>query len=286
MSRSNVQSTVERLGQPLVPSVVREVSAELNRQVDWTSWYLSDEEDMGESPEQAEIIRLLIAVLEQLALERSWTDIYIGHDAFFAWMPAEPLVRVSPDVYLLRDPPAPPLPPSWQTWRTGHQAPLLAFEVVSEDWRKDYDLAPQKYAHLGVQELVIFDPRAARDPSLPDRTALQVFRRMDDGLFTLGQTGSGPIRCRTLDVYAVVCPTPRGPRLRLARDGNGDVLVPTVAEAERAAREEAEQACKKAERACKMAERQQNLERKAREKAERELAELRAQLIAIGRDEK
>jgi len=56
--------------------------------------------------------------------------------------------------------PPPPWPKMWQTWLPGHKPPHGAVEIVSEDWRKDYEDAPLKYAQLGTRELVIFDPGA------------------------------------------------------------------------------------------------------------------------------
>ncbi|MBI4613188.1 MAG: Uma2 family endonuclease [Planctomycetes bacterium] len=251
---------------PRIVTVVRSPGEDLGPVVDWSGWYLTDEEDMGESPEQHNAIRLLVSILGQLARERSWGDsMYVGGDAFFAWIPEEPLVRVSPDVYLLEDPPPPPLPASWQTWRPGHRAPLLAVEIVSDDWRKDYEEGPEKYAQLGARELVVFDPWAPRHE--PGRNLLQVFHRTDEGLFVRRYAGPGPTYLRTLDVYAVAVGCPAGFRLRLARDPAGRDLIPTTEEAQTAAEEA--QAAAEAER---------NAERTRRAATERELAELRERL--------
>ena len=233
--------------------------------VDWSAWHLTDEDDMGESPEQGEIIRVLLPTLEQLARERGWAEAYVGADNFFAWVEEAPLVRVSPDVYLLRRQPPRPLPRSFQTWLEGHHAPALAFEIVSEDWRKDYEEGPQKYALLGVEELVIFDPHAEKRPAT--RTPLQVYRWTADEHFVPVHQGPGPARCAVLGAWLVAADAPEGPRLRIARDAAGEDLVPTPEEAhdeERAARLE--------ERAARLE------ERAARLDAEREVARLRAEL--------
>ncbi len=202
-------------------------------QVDWSAWYLTDEEDMGEGCEQGEIIRLLLSVLRELVRERAWEDAWVGADNFFAWVEAHPLVRVSPDVYLLRGgPPPPPLPGSWKLWEPGHRAPALAVEIVSEDWRKDYEQGPQKYFQLGVRELLIFDPAAARGLVDAGRCAMQLYRRTEDGAFVRVHRGSAPVWCEAIEACAVVVPTDEGPRLRLARDRAGDDLV--ASEGERA----------------------------------------------------
>jgi Uma2 family endonuclease len=158
--------------------------------------------------EQAQIIEILRSVVEQLCRERGWRRVYVGADQVFAWMPGEPLVRVSADVYLLDDPPAPPLPASWQTWKEGHHPPRFAVEIVSGDdqhpdrWRKDYDEAPEKYAQLtqlGAEELVIFDPEAAAGRARDrGRVALQVYRRQPDGTFLRAHAGAGPAETRAL----------------------------------------------------------------------------------------
>ena len=262
---------------PRVPNVVRDES--LAGDVDWSAWYLTDEEDMGQSPVQFGAIRWGVEPVEVRVAELGWADALVGSDAFFAWLRVHPLVRVSPDVYVLVNPPE-PLPKSFQTWRPGHRAPVLAIEVVSDDWRKDYEEAPQKYAMLGTDELILFDPEAATGAaSGPERVPLQVFRRTDDGLFVRGEAGPGPIRCRTLACFVVVASTPTGPGFRLAYDAAGTELVPTraeraegeraVAEAERA-QAEAERAQAEAERAQAQSERAQAQSERAQAEAERD----------------
>lgn len=199
---------------------------------------------MGEGGEQQRIIFMLMSILTELARERSWEGIHIAGDQFFAWIEEEPLVRVSPDVYLLDDPPPPPLPRMWETWKPGVSPPRFALEVVSGDdrnpqsWRKDYDDSPGKYAQLGTSELVIFDPEAACGrTSAKERVALQVYRREADGSFVRVYAGEGPSRSEELDVHLVVVREGPVTRLRAARDATGRDLVPTTEEA----RHEAEQ---------------------------------------------
>jgi Uma2 family endonuclease len=225
--------------------VVRDLAPEdAAAPIDWSAWYLTDEDDMGESAEQGEIIRVLLSTLGVLAAERAWSNVYIGADQFFAWLSGEPLVRVSPDIYLVDDPPQPPLPKSWQTWLPGHNPPRWAVEIVSENWKKDYEEAPPKYAQLGTQELVIFDPEAAKIGSVlgPTRVALQVYRRDDDGAFVLVYRGEGPVLSEQIGAYLVVQPAGATVRLRVARDTRSDHLVPTVEEAKLAADHRAETA--------------------------------------------
>jgi Uma2 family endonuclease len=202
---------------------------EIGADVDWSRWYVSDEDDMGESPEQNFIIRLLVQCLEELSRERGWQNVVIGADAFFAWKPEEPKVRVSPDVYLLDDRPPGPLPRSWQTWRPGVKPPRLAVEIVSVDTSKDYDDAPERYAALGCGELVIFDPGAVQEPE-PGRVSLTVYRREPDGLFAKTYEGEGPAFSAAINAWFVSRVVKGEPRVRLARDAEGNDLVPSSTE--------------------------------------------------------
>jgi len=201
--------------------------------VDWSPWYLTDEDDMGESGEQHHINTQLASALVVLARERGWTDVHVGSDQFFAWREDEPLVRVSPDVYLLDDPPSPPLPDMWETWRPEHGPPRFAVEVVSRrEWRKDYEGNPPKYAQLGTRELAVFDPWAASGvATAAGRLPLQLFRRAADGAFVRVHAGPGPARSEELDAWLVVRRWVGRATLRVARDPDGADLVPTEGEA-------------------------------------------------------
>ena len=202
---------------------------EIGAAIDWSRWYLTDEEDMGEGAEQDLLITILKSILQVLVAERGWRRVHVGSDQFFAWRQDEPLVRVSPDVYLLDDPPPRPLPAMWQTWRAGHLPPRFAVEIVSGDgWRKDCQDNPPKYAQLGTRELVVFDPEAAAGTSrAPERIALQVFRRDPDGAFMRVYKGDGPARSEEIDAWLVILREGDAATLRIARDGAGRDLVPT-----------------------------------------------------------
>jgi Uma2 family endonuclease len=264
-----------RVRPPRVPSVVRDPAPEeIGARIDWSSWYLTDEDDMGEGCEQHEIIETLSSSAKELARERGWTNVLLGADAFFAWMKEEPNVRVSPDFYLLDDPPRPPLPSMWQTWLPGHRPPRLAVEIVSGDWEKDYLENPQKYALLGTAELVIFDPDAVTGvaPARQKRVAFQVYRREADGAFVRVHSGDGPAFCAELGAFLVAVREGPAARLRIARDAEGKDVVPTAAEA-REAEAKARQA----------AERDLAEQTKARETAERELCAMRAEIERLRR---
>ena len=192
----------------------------------WAAWYLRDEDDVGEGTEQGITVRTLLAALTELARERGWDRTLVAGDQFFAWVESEPLVRISPDVYLLDDPPPPPYPGMWRTWLSGQAPPRFAVEVVSDDWAKDYVQAPRKYQQLGTRELVVFDPEAALAPR-ERRVPLQVFRRDEHGALVRVAAGDGPVHSAELDAWLVALTSPRGARLRIARDAAGTQLVPT-----------------------------------------------------------
>jgi Uma2 family endonuclease len=254
--------------------VVRDPAPEdVDAYVDWSAWYLTDEEDMGESVEQTQINRTVRSSLEELAASRGWTNVFWSCDNFFAWIRDEPMVRVSPDVYLLDDPPPPPHPGMWQTWLPGHKPPRWALEVVSKDWKKDYDEAPLKYAQLGARELVIFDPEAAASAERRGaRVTLQVYQRVADGAFLRIYAGDGPAPSRELDAFLVVKREGGAVRLRIALDAAGEQVVPTAEEAKRAAEE--------AKRAAELRARS---EAEARRAAEDQVRALEAELLALRR---
>src|SRR6202041_2064755 len=83
---------------------------------------------------------------------------FVGADQFVYYKQFHPTKVVAPDLYVL-----PGVPPgrrfkSWKTWKTG-VVPSLAVEVItSDDVEKDYREAPERYAELGTDELVVFDP--------------------------------------------------------------------------------------------------------------------------------
>ncbi len=195
----------------------------------WAAWYLRDEDDVGEGTEQGITVRTLLAALGELARERGWARTLVAGDQFFAWVESEPLVRISPDVYLLDDPPTPPYPAMWRTWLEGQAAPRFAVEVVSDDWAKDYLHAPRKYDQLGTRELVIFDPEATLTRR-GQRTLLQIFRRDADDALVRVEAGEGPFYSAELDAWLVVQRGPAGHRLRIARDAAGADIVATAEE--------------------------------------------------------
>ncbi|WP_437529512.1 Uma2 family endonuclease [Sorangium sp. So ce726] len=240
-ARSGAAPPATRLPRALV---VRDPEPEeLRATIDWSDWYLDDADGIGAWGEHDEISRLLLSSIAQLARERGWTDHHAGTDRFFAWVREEPLVRVSPDVYLLDHRPAPPLPKQWQTWLPGHRPPRFALEIVASDWQKAYEDVPLKYCQLGCPELAIFDPLAATHRPPAGRVALQAYRRDPDGAYVRVYAGAGRVWSPALDSWLCVIGGGAEARLRLTRTGGKGELVPTQEEAaalEARAREAAE----------------------------------------------
>jgi Uma2 family endonuclease len=248
---------------------------ELGDPIDWSSWYLTDEDDRSRPPQQEEAARVMSSSLATLARERGGAE-RAGRDELFAWVPAHPLVRVSPDAFVMPAAGARPVPAVWEIWRPGHAAPRFALEIVVEDWQRDYVEAPLRYWQLGARELAIFDPAViARAPGV--RVPLQLYRRDEDGAFVRVHAGSGPAESRELGAWLVVLVHGEGPsaRLRVARDAAGAELVPTEDEARRAEEEARSQAARGLERVG---------EEMARSEAEREIARLRDELARERRE--
>jgi Uma2 family endonuclease len=266
---------------PRALTVVRDPSEdELDATIDWSAWYLTEEDDVGQSPEQDDVVDVFASSVQEHVRAREGARVRVGRDAFFAWLEQEPNVRVSPDVYVLDRPPEPPWPRMWQTWRVGHAPPRFALEVVSaDDWKKDYEQVPAKYALLGARELVIFDPEAARGVAPGPRVALQVYRREADGSFVRVYVGAGPARVETLGAWVVARASGGVGWLRLTRDGQGEDVVLTARERAEQERERAEQERERAEQERERAEQ----ERERAELAERQLRELKDELERLKR---
>jgi len=242
-------------------------------------WVL-EEENMPETPLHQRISDLLMLVL-QAWIARTGRDAMAGSNIALRWNRAKPNVGVDPDVYLVE--PAPPLrerETSLCLWKKGHHAPRLAVEVVSQNTAdKDYRDAPARYAASGTRELWVFDPLKLGPAE--SASVLQVWRRVAKGRFEKVYAGDGPAFSRELGAWVVV--TDDGMRLRIANDAAGKQCWPTAEEEALAARADAERAKADAERAKADAERAKadaeqarDAERRRREAAEAELAQLRA----------
>jgi hypothetical protein len=128
---------------------------------------------------------------------------------------------------------------SWKVWESSI-APSFALEVVSTNWRKDYHDAVHAYAELGVDELIVFDPRYTERR---DGLRWQCFRRASDGFRLVEHTNADRIGSSSLGCE--LCVVGFGQKQRIRLMGEKGELFPTAEEAERAAKE-AERAAKEA----------------------------------------
>lgn len=207
-----------------------------------SGWELGDE-TMPESVLHDEAVTLLRALLAAWADRHG--DALVARNLAIRWDEERPQFGVDPDLAVLVPRPheAADLR-SVCTWKPGQAPPALAIEVVSEtNPRKDYALAPDKYAASGIGELWIFDPLLAGPTSHGGPLRLQLWRRDADGTFGRVYAGDGPAWSSAVEAWLV--PVDEGRRLRIARDADATDFWMTGEEAERAAKE-AERAAKEA----------------------------------------
>lgn len=188
---------------------------------------------------------------------------HIGCDQFVYWDAANPRVCLSPDAFVRFGGPD-ELFGSWKVWERG--APHVAVEIISDHDTRDrnWEAKLLQYRHLGVRELVRFDPDAPE-------SKLQVWHRVEDDLVERDAT-SESVQSNVLPGYwLVVQDAALGPSLRLSHDEQGQKLFLTPAELEAQARKGEAQARQAAEARANEATR-------ARETAEQRIRELEAEL--------
>ena len=140
----------------------------------------------------------------------------IGSDQFVYWNAKDPRRCLAPDAFVklgTRD----EVFRSWKTWERG--TPDLAVEILSED--EDWDEKLDRYHELGVRELVSYDA---------DREHLRVWDRLSEDLVERVVDGRAT-PCLTLGFHWVIGQLASDRVLRLARDAEGAILLPTPEEA-------------------------------------------------------
>lgn len=181
-------------------------------------------------------IRTLLYHLVQRTLARRGIEALTGSDQFLYWVQGQPHRVIAPDLYVVLGVPADYDVRSWQVWREG-KPPELVVEIVSDDVQKDYELAPVRYADVGVRELVIFDPLEG-----PGRIRWQVYRRDSAGdMVRARSTQADRVECQVLGCHLRYVVEAGQPRIRIGEGPHGDTLVPTAEESEateRAAKEQ------------------------------------------------
>jgi hypothetical protein len=222
------------------------------------------------------IFGLLLAWSERIRGERS---VRIASDLAIRWLKDHPRTGANPDVCVIE-----PGPPdfddlkSLKLWEPGRVAPRLAIEVVSASLpHKDYGSFQERYAAMGVEELIVFDPLMCGPRSLGGPVALQLWRRDATHAFERVAFGSEPVHSAVVDAWFIA----DGRDLQISHDRRGaqrwltaeEKLALAEAAALRASAE-AERASAEAERASADADR----ERQARLDLERRLRELETKL--------
>jgi Uma2 family endonuclease len=251
------------------------------------------EDHMGEGSLQRFISELVRIQLEAYLASLGQTA-FVGANQFIYWRQFDPSRKLAPGVFVL-----PGVRPgikidSWKVWETGI-TPNFALEIVSQDWLKDYRDAPEHYAELGVNELVIFDPEWASRPD--ERLRWQVYRRLGRrGFVRVEANNDDRGRSKVLGCWLrAVGDDLDSLRLRLATGPQGEALMPTpdealalaerrlraereAREAEAGARARAEQTLQVESEARARAEQTLQAESETRARAEAELRRLRAEL--------
>ena len=229
------------------------------------------------------------AVLHIFLLLQAWAKrqpgrVRIARNLAVRWLKEHPRSGIDPDLCIL-DPAPEEMErdlPSLCLWKPGHAIPRFCIEVVSTTHpNKDYVDVPERYAALGVRELLIFDPLLQGPKSLGGPVPLQLWRRDATGTFERVHFGSEPVHSTELDAWFLA----RGTELAIARDRNGKECWQTEAEHAQAETQQALAAAqsmreeKEREREEKEREREEKeRERAARLELERRVAELEAKL--------
>jgi len=240
-------------------------------------------DDMGEHETQFNIAILLVPLL-RVFLAGLQRIARVGGNQFWYFVKGRPPRCRAPDVYVV-DGVAPDAADrgTWFTWEG--DKPAFALEVVSAEWKKDYDDAPGDYDAMRAKEVVVFDPGAP--PEHPRRVRWQVFRRVRGrGLVRVFAGDGDRVESRELGCWFRVVDMNGGPRLRVGVGPHGDELLPTESERADAERmhKEAALALAEAERAAKeTALVLVEAERTARATAEAEVTRLREELARLQR---
>ncbi|HKY39900.1 MAG TPA: Uma2 family endonuclease, partial [Polyangiaceae bacterium] len=232
------------------------------------AWVIPEGPVPESTPHQAAVYRiysLLTAWAERVRGERS---VRISQELAVRWLEQYPRTGIDPDVAVLE-----PAPSdfddltSLRLWEPGRVPPRLAIEVVSASHPyKDYGSIQERYAAMGAEELLVFDPLLSGPRSLGGPVPLQLWRRDSTLSFERLCFGAEPVHSLVLDAWFIA----EGRIVHIADDRRGTRRWLTHAEQLAAMRGQAERANAEAKRANAEAER----ERQAREALEQRVREL------------
>jgi hypothetical protein len=181
-----------------------------------------------ESKRHLKLRTLLHQILDLAFADRA----AIGCDQFVYWDPTDPAQCLAPDAFVRLGRPD-DLFKSWKVWERG--APEVAVEIASEsESGGDWDEKRRKYARLGVQELVRFDPES-------DPPSLRIWDAVDGDLVERVVSDNASPSRYLPGSWIVVWDEALGPLLRLKREADGGLYL-TPAEQAARARDEAARA--------------------------------------------
>jgi Uma2 family endonuclease len=183
-----------------------------------------EEDDVGEHEIQTYVLELLRPLVERW-LRAEGIHAHAGSDQFIYWRQHDPQACVAPDLYVLPGVPQDIAIDVWKVWERGI-VPDFVIEIVGRDPHKDYEDAPRRYAELGVDEVVVFDPFPG-----PERTAFALYRREQGGLRCVEVTNADRVWSRRLGCFLRRVGDGAALRLRLAVGERGEELFPTGEEA-------------------------------------------------------
>ncbi len=211
-----------------------------------------------------------------LLLKDAFADSAIGSEQFVYWDARDPRKCLSPDAFLKLGSTDANFE-TWKVWERG--APDIAVEIVSASDQHETDWAEkmERYEACGVRELVRFDASDAAQP-------IRVWDRVEGALTERAKDDPQLRACAALGMWWVVAPSAFGPQIRLARDAEGQKLLPTPDEdrvrlATELAEERRERAIERHQRM--LAEAALAREAEARAEAEARVAEALRQLDAV-----
>ncbi len=239
---------------------------------DLEAWVLPEGKVPQSTTHQMTVYRIYGLLMDWVERCRGERSLRIAADLAVRWLKEHPRTGADPDVCVFE--PAPPdfdTLKSFKLWEPGRVPPRLAIEVVSTNFpHKDYGRIQERYAAMGVEELVVFDPLLCGPRSLGGPVALQLWRRDATQAFERVSFGADPVHSAVLDAWLIA----NGRDLDISPDRQGKQRWLTAEERLPLAQAEAERAQAEAERAQAEAER----ERQARLDVENRLRELEARL--------
>ena len=188
----------------------------------------TEEDLMGETSFHSALVHYLVDVLHFLFRDRIcavYKNLNFYHTANSKEYPLDPDIAVIKGVAFRHV----------RSWRIGKSGPTprVVFEIASEEtWQKDINEKPLKYAHIGVEEYIFYDPN---EPPLSRATAQRLYvwrfdkdRRM---LLSVQADTSGRIWSTCLESWLA----PDGIYLRLYDQFGNLRLTETEAEKRRVA---------------------------------------------------